>query len=163
MIPTRRGYSQFTSLLTGYSDDEFRGLSRDEKMVVLKSALKRGLSSKIRNSSEKHLRAGHYFNNGLFHIVALAEISLNDLFKTRQHINPPKDYWWLSDWYMKEFGNSLSHIQNARTQVNWMKHHPRSKTRQAYSMKDGLLAFGELLSLLEVLATMCPRCVHRAR
>jgi len=87
-------------------------------------------------------------------MVALAEISLNLLFKACTDIDPPKDYWWLSRWYLKEFGNSLSYIARARKRANRMKHQERDldEILPLESMKDGLAAFNELLELMEKLA-----------
>jgi hypothetical protein len=138
----------------GYSADEFRKLATTERTRALKSALARGLASEVQTESEKNLRAGHYFNNGLFRIVGLAEISLNLLFKARMDVDPPRDYGWLSKWYLKQFGNSLSYIDKARKRVNKMKHQERNldKIHPLESIKDGLAAFNELLELMEELA-----------
>ena len=138
----------------GYSADEFRKLSTSERTRALESALARGLASKVRTDNEKYLRAGHYFDNGLFRMVGLAEISLNVLFKAHMDIDPPRDYGWLSRWYVKQFGNSLSHIAKARKRVNKMKHQERDldEVHPLESMEDGLAAFNELLELMEQVA-----------
>lgn len=94
--------------------------------------------------------AGHFFNNALFRMVALVEISLKTLFQRQMNMEPPDNYGWLADWYKKKFAGKLGYIGRARARVNKFKHEQRDRTKPKAleTYVDGLKAFDELLLLM---------------
>lgn len=107
--------------------------------------------------AQKEWTAGYYFNNALFRMVALAEITLQTLFKREMGLEPPfMRYGWLADWYKIRFAGTLDKIANARTRVNRFKHEdrlgsrPKAKALEKYD--DALEALNELLALLTTIA-----------
>ena len=135
----------------GYTRDSFARLDRNARDAVNADMLSSD-SFKIPESSEAKRKwlAGHYFNNALFRMVALAEITLKTLFEREMNMKPPDNYWWLVDWYKKNFAKKLDFIGRARERVNKFKHVPRDRTRPMAldTYADGLKAFEELLVLM---------------
>jgi hypothetical protein len=144
----------------GYKEDSYARLDRKTRNegnadMLSKDSLQFPASSDI----TKKWLAGHYFNNALFRMVALSEISLRTLFyreaKMSPNLEPPINYWWLVDWYEGKFERKLKYIHKARRRVNKFKHDPRERQgpKALETLGDGFLALEELLLLMSVLAT----------
>jgi len=126
-------------------------IKSDQADILLKISSLNFTSNAKLSKEERTWLAGYYFNNAMFRMVALTEIGLKILFEQKMKVKPPKDYGWLSKWYLMVFGKNLINVQNARSRVNKQKHELRGtkNSKQFESMKDGIYAFNELLSLLE--------------
>ncbi len=136
----------------GYKHDEFARKERSERDLVNIQMLSAPYFS-LPASTNKWL-AGHFFNNALFRMVALAEITLNDLFQRKMNLDPPRNgYGWLVDWYGITCAGTLEYMNKARARVNKFKHHERqrAKAKPLETYDDGLRAFEELLTLMRQL------------
>lgn len=86
-------------------------------------------------------------------MVALAEITLNHLFRREMGMEPPfMRYDWLVKWYEAKHSGKLEFIGKARTRVNKFKHEKRerNKPKALETYSDGLKAFDELLVLMNL-------------
>ncbi len=145
----------------GYKEDTFIKLkNRQEKHETLLAIVKDNLLLPTSRSpkQQKYWSAGHFYNNALFRIVALAETRLPVLYKLRVGVRPQEDYFWLSRWYEKTFGESLELVYRAREQVNRLKHDPHYKRRnpKADLLEEGIDAFREVITLLERMVAIKP-------
>jgi len=132
-----------------YKDDSFSKLTKcNQDTILLKM---KSLDTRRLSTTDKDWIAGYFFNNAMFRIVALAEIGLKILFEKKTKMKAPGDYGWLSQWYERTFTMKLDNIQFARRRVNKFKHEPRGKGKKKKfeTMREGIDALKELLSLLE--------------
>jgi len=132
-----------------YKKDAFSKLAKSNQDAILLKI--NSLDPRKLSVTEKDWIAGYFFNNAMFRIVALAEIGLIILFEKKEKKQAPRDYRLLSQWYEKTFTMKLKKVQLARKRVNKFKHEPRSavKNKKYETMREGIDAFKELLSLLE--------------
>lgn len=146
----------FVSLRTAttldYQQDSFIRLSKKEKHDALLAIMSEDRLLPPQSSpSEQYWRAGHFYNNALFRIVALAETRLPVLYERHARGKPPEEnYWELSKWYEETFAESLEHVNRARAQVNRLKHVPHYERLdpRAERLEEGIAAFREVIRLL---------------
>jgi hypothetical protein len=138
----------------GYTHDAFARKSRTDRDKTNLEMLSDHFFSIPASTEDKNdWLAGHCFNNALFRMVALAEITLNDLFKQEMGMEPPfMRYDWLVKWYETKHLGKLKFIGKARARVNKFKHEKRdrSKPKALETYSDGLIAFEELLVLMDL-------------
>ncbi|HEU4933750.1 MAG TPA: hypothetical protein VFT48_16815 [Pyrinomonadaceae bacterium] len=138
----------------GYKKDIHARKPRRDRDAINADLLSTNSFDRQEPSAEKTAwLAGHFFNNALFRIVALAEITLNELFEREFQMEPPRQiYDWLAKWYTQKHGKKLDWIKKSRERVNRFKHRKRARqeTKPLEEYEHGLKAFEELLTLMSI-------------
>lgn len=107
----------------GFRDYEFDTLSLPDQTPALLDLLGQslleieGISTQI-----QQWKSGHFFNNAVPRLVALAEVRLKVLYGKRTKCDLPHNYLKLVQWYEAVYSDKLTFLGKAREQVNLMKH-----------------------------------------
>lgn len=134
----------------GFLCYEFDKLSLpDQTSTLLKLLGQPLLETQAISTLAQQWKAGHFFNNAVLRLVALAEVRLNVLYEKRTKCELPHNYWKLAQWYEAAYSDKLTFLGKARTHVNLMKHkrHNPEADNKLKTLDDGLTAFKELLLL----------------
>lgn len=147
----------------GYINDRFRQRDGGERRRLLPHVARAVLSpSSAWDAPTNEWMSSFYFNNALLRMAATAEIALMALFKRKNPITElPKGrniYWRLSKWYLQNCGGKTTELDRTRREINDFKHgrSEQEPLRKVESLNDGLMAFEELLLLMERLADAQP-------
>jgi hypothetical protein len=136
-----------------FKSDEFVRLTQDVQETTLHQILVDDCFLPDDSSPERRKwLAGHFFNNALFRLAALAELRLAKLCSL---LDPPladKRYWKQAAWYAGR-GGSLTSLNNIRRQINKYKHESDDpdRNRLVEDLEEAIAGCRELLLLLEQL------------
>jgi hypothetical protein len=132
----------------GYRRDDFRSLRTEARTVAMKKLV-------TEPDKDHQTEAAYYFNNALFRMVIVAEIGLKQLYKSREGLDPPDDWLWITSWYERTYQGPIKNLRVARREINEWKHRergePNGDARRCETLQDGIKVLREVLDLLEAL------------